>query len=120
MQELVSQLGRKVRGVLSGVDRVLFRGLLRCVVDARGMNGYLYGTGVAMKDFKEHTQQVTAMVKQESLRQARETGCEVFDGNDGKTREKDVALAIAERDGIREGRICVLGRGTVPDLSRPP
>ena len=108
MQELVSQLGRKVMGVLSGFDRVLFRGLLRCVIDARGMNGYLYGAGVAMKDFKQHTQQVTQLVKHESLREARETGCEVQYINDSKTRKKDVALAIAERDGIREGRICVL------------
>ena len=51
--------------------------MLRSVVDAYGMNGYLYGAGVAMKDFKEHTQQVTRLVKDESLREAQETGCEV-------------------------------------------
>lgn len=108
MKDLVHQLGKKVMGVLSGFDRILFRGMLRSVVDVRGMNGYLYGAGVAMKDFKQHAQEVTKMVREESLRPAQEAGCEVKPILDSKTRKKDVALAIAQRDGIREGRICVL------------
>lgn len=41
MKELLNKLGERVTGVLSGFDRLLFRGILRCVMDSRGMAGHL-------------------------------------------------------------------------------
>ena len=60
MMDFVRKLADRVIGVLSGFDRLLFRGMLRSVVDARGLNGYLYGAGVPMTNFKEHAQEVTS------------------------------------------------------------
>lgn len=41
MKSFVQQLGGRVMGVLSGFDRLMIRGILRCVIDARGMAGHL-------------------------------------------------------------------------------
>ncbi len=108
MMELVRKLGQRVIAVLSGFDRLMFRGILRCVINARGLNGYLYGAGVPMKDFGEHAERVSELVKDESCRHARETGREVRYLQSSDDRKKDLALEIARRDGIREGLICVL------------
>ena len=108
MMDFVRKLADRVIGVLSGFDRLLFRGMLRSVVDARGLNGYLYGAGVPMANFKEHAQEVTHRLQEESLRHAREIGCEIRYLESSQERKKDLAQEIAQRDGIRDGLICVL------------
>ena len=108
MMDFVRKLADRVIGVLSGFDRLLFRGMLRSVVDARGLNGYLYGAGVPMANFKEHAKEVTQRLQEESLRHAREIGCEIRYLESSQKSKKDVAQAIAQRDGIRDGLICVL------------
>ncbi len=61
-----------------------------------------------MADFKEHTQQVTQQLIDESLRYASENGREIKFLDSPQIRKKDVALEIARRDKITEGLICVL------------
>lgn len=108
MKDFLHKFGRRVMGVLSGFDRILFRGTLRCVVDAYGMNGHLYGAGVAMKDFKQYTLQVTKNLIEQSLQQAHQIGCEIRYLESSRESKKQIALQIAERDGRTDGLICVL------------
>jgi hypothetical protein len=108
MKAIIRQLGERVLGVLSGFDRLLFRGFLRCVINPRGLNGYLYGARVPMADFGKHATQVTEQLIDESTRHARETGREIRYVNDSQIRKKDVAWEIAQRDHIDNGLICVL------------
>jgi hypothetical protein len=108
MKAIIRQLGERVLGVLSGFDRLLFRGLLRCVINPRGVNGYLYGAGVPMADFGKHAEQVTEQLIDESLQHARQTGREIRYLNDSQISKKDVAAQIARRDNIDDGLICVL------------
>ena len=108
MKNLIKQLGDRVLGVLSGFDRVLFRGILRCVINPRGLNGYLYGAKVPMADFKEHATEVTRKLIEESLQHAHETGREIKSVDNSDGRKKDIALEIAQRNNIDNGLICVL------------
>src|SRR5262245_31666028 len=108
MMELVRKLGQRVIGVLSGFDRLLFRGVLRCVINPRGFNGYIYGVGVSMKDFGKHAEEVSERLIHESCRHARMTGREIRYLKSSQDRKKDIALGIAHRDRIGEGLICVL------------
>lgn len=108
MKDFLHKLGKRVMGVLSGFDRLMFRGTLRCVIDPRGLNGHLYGAGVPMTDFKRYAQRVTQQLKEESLKPAQQTGCEIKYLHSSQGSKKDIALQIAQRDGIRDGRICVL------------
>jgi hypothetical protein len=108
MKAIIRQLGERVLGVLSGFDRLLFRGILRCVINPRGLNGYLYGARVPMADFGKHAERVTEQLIDESLQHARETGREIRYLNDSEISKKDVAAEIAQRDNIDNGLICVL------------
>ena len=98
MLDLVRNLGGRVMGVLSGFDRLLFRGILRCVINPRGLNGYLYGAKVRMTDFDKHAQHITAQVIEQSLQHARDTGREVHYVNNSHVRKQPLALDIAARD----------------------
>ena len=108
MLDLIRKLGDRVVGVLSGFDRLMFRGILRCVINPRGLNGYLYGAKVAMKDFGEHAQEVSEFVRTSSLREASQTQRPIRYLASSLVRKKDIALEIAQQDGIRDGLICVL------------
>jgi hypothetical protein len=113
MQSMIRQLGERVLGVLSGFDRLLFRGILRCVINPRGLNGYLYGARVPMAEFGKHAEQVTGQLIDESLQHARETGREIRYLNDSEISKKDVAAQIAQRDHIDSGLICDLTKAGV-------
>ncbi len=110
MFSFIGQLGDRVRGVLSGFDRLLFRGMLRCVIDTRGLNGYLYGAKVPMAKYSEHVTEVSQRLREAALAEAKQLGREVRYLDNSRERKKDVALAIAQRDRIPAGGglICVL------------
>lgn len=101
MLNFVRQLGQRVRDVLSGFDRLLFRGTLRCVIDPRGLNGYLYGAKVAMTDYAKHVKEVSKQLKDASLAHAKEIGCQIRYLESSQERKKDLALDIAQQDGVR-------------------
>ena len=45
MQEFIAKYGDKIEGVLSGFDRLIFRGTLRKIAHECGMKGYLWFEG---------------------------------------------------------------------------
>jgi hypothetical protein len=108
MKDLLLKLGDRVMGVLSGFDRLLFRGTLRCVINVRGMYGYLHGVGKTAKDFGKHAPQVSQQLKDASLAEALQSGRPVCYLQGHQDRKKDLALEIAERDNVQDGLICVL------------
>jgi hypothetical protein len=48
--------------VLSGFDRLVFRGLLRKIAYAFGMEGYLWANQALLKDFGAHVNEVSGRV----------------------------------------------------------
>jgi hypothetical protein len=116
MQSFLSKFAGVVRGVLSGFDRLFFRGSLRNIAFHDGMQNYLYANRILYKNFGRHSQEVTARVLDASLRQAHELGREVRYLPSAQVRKEDIAREIAARDHIKEGLICVL-RSTDPCLS---
>jgi hypothetical protein len=87
---------------------MVFRGTLRMLCFVDGMMGYLAHVGVLLKDFGEHAQAMTARLIAASLAAAEEAGRPIQYLPSAETRKEDFAREIAQRDGIREGLICVL------------
>ena len=67
MDSFVHKYAGLVAGVLSGFDRLVFRGTLRTLAFTKGMMGYLWAAGVLLKDFRHHAEQVTGQLKAASL-----------------------------------------------------
>jgi hypothetical protein len=98
----------KILGVLSGFDRLVFRGGLRWISYLDGMNHFLSKQGVLLKDFREYALGVTSQLRIASEKSATDVGRPVEHLNSPKTNKEVVALKIAARDNVKEGLIAVL------------
>jgi len=108
MQSFIEKHKKHIIGVLSGWDRIVFRGTLRLVANLAGMNQYLSYLGILMKDFKQYALDKTAQLIQASVAKAEQAGRPNHYLPSSRTNKEQVALDIAARDGIREGLICIL------------
>ncbi len=59
MREFIAKHRDEITGVLSGFDRLVFRGTLRSISHVHGMDTYLAMNKVLRKDFGRHVQQVS-------------------------------------------------------------
>lgn len=108
MERFVEKYREDVTGILSGWDRLVFRGTARGLAVAKRMEGYLNYVGVLLKDWGTFVEEKSQRLKKASLAAAREQGRPVRYLWSSKTSKEDVARTIAQRDRIGEGLICVL------------
>lgn len=109
MKSFLAKHTDKILGVLSGFDRLVFRGTLRRIAYLAGMKSFLWKRRVLLKEWKAYTTAVTERVVEASEREAKRLGRTVEFLPSSKTNKEQVALGIAKRDGITKGLICVLG-----------
>lgn len=105
MNQFIARYQDQLQGVLTGFDRLVFRGNL-CLNYESGIKGYLYANGVSWKDYARHVNQVSERVTEAAKRVMLASGRPVeylFRGDDSKEAK---ARAIADRDKITEGPIC--------------
>ncbi len=105
MNEFISRYSDQISGVITGFDRLVFRGNLSLIHDS-GMKGYLWANGIAWKDYAQHVSDVSQRVKRASLAPMEAAGCPVRYLNNGKESKEEIARAIARLDGITNGPIC--------------
>jgi hypothetical protein len=99
----------KVTGILSGWDRLRFRGTIRMLANVPGLWRFLRYTGRAfLKDFGKHAEELSQETRKQSLAVAEAQGWPVVHLQSPNVCKEDVAREIQMRDGIKEGLICVL------------
>lgn len=108
MDQFTRKHAADVSGVLSGLDRVRFRGTQRWLANERGMMGFLWKVQVKLKEFKEYSMAVTKDLRRHVQSLAASAGREVQFLNTPGISKEDTARQIAEREGITEGLIGVL------------
>lgn len=108
MKAFLQRFGGVVLGILSGFDRLVFKGKLRQLYSPDGMNRYCNANGVLYKEFKEHAKRVTQQILQASLIEpAKKLGR--FEYLRSGTIDKDeVARSYADKHRVKEGLVCVL------------
>lgn len=108
MKTFLQRFGDLVLGVLSGFDRLVFRGKLRQLYAPQGMNNYLYANDILRKDFKGHAKAVTDQILAASLvTHAKQVGRYRF-LNSSQISKEEVAREIAAQQPVRQGLVCVL------------
>jgi hypothetical protein len=60
MHEFITKHRDEIAGVVSGFDRMVFRGWLRSLSYPEGMKHYLWANQVRLVDFGPHVQEVSA------------------------------------------------------------
>jgi hypothetical protein len=107
MKQFIGKFEKQIQGVLSGFDRVLFRGLLPRVNYSEGMKLYLIQNGLLFKDYETHVKSVSQRVKTAAL--------EPFERQDlpvkyvyGRDDKEQIARGFASERKITEGDVCAL------------
>jgi hypothetical protein len=106
MNEFIKTHGEQVMGVLSGWDRVIFRGSLRKLSYVDGLMGYLWQRQILLKDFGDFCQRVTAALA---------VRCEALAAAAGRryvasaqVRKEQLVQRILAEHPVDEGLVCVL------------
>lgn len=108
MERFVTRHGDRIVGILSGFDRMLFRGTLRSISYVDGLDKFLSSQHVLYKDFYSYVTRVSGRLKTHAMAVAAEAGRPYEYVASAQVRKEDRARAIADRDGISEGLVCVL------------
>jgi hypothetical protein len=108
LQEFIAKYESQIAGVLSGFDRVVFRGTLRTISHVFGLNRYLLVNRIRFKDFGEHVRQVSQQVKQAALHCVQAAHRPVEYLNSSQIDKEERARAIATAEAITEGPVCAL------------
>ena len=97
-----------ILGVLSGFDRVLFRGTLRTISFVDGARKFLAASRILLKDFAAFAQGCTDEIARHAEHIAEQAGRPYVYLTSSTERKDDHAREIAGRDGIERGLVCVL------------
>jgi len=108
VEQFLSKHAADVTGVLSGFDRLVFRGTLRMLAHRGGMMHYLHAVQVLLKDFAGHAEALTRRLKDASEELAKRTLRPITYLRSSAISKEDIAREIARADGIEQGLICVL------------
>lgn len=108
MLHFTRKYGEKITGILSGFDRVVFRGVLRTLMYLDGMRRHLSRSDVPRREFGRHVERMTEMVKEASLAEAHRLGRPIIYLASSETRKEAVARRVLEDNPVEQGLICVL------------
>lgn len=108
MDGFIQRHQQDVIGVVSGFDRMRFRGTLRSISYAKGVDRFLGAVGIRYEHFKDYVLGLSQALIDHAERVAREAG-RPFEYCARSSEDKQAeALRIAERDGITQGLVCIL------------
>ena len=108
MQHFTKKHDRDMIGVLSGWDRIRFRGTIRMLAYANGLFGWLCDQGVLLKNFKSYSLNLTATLKDSVLAVAQAAGKTVKYLSSSSLSKEDLVRELLRREGITDGLVCVL------------
>jgi len=101
-------MGSKIKGTLSGLDRVRFRGTIRWLSSMRGMEAYLWTMKILLKDFTDWGKTRTNEIEMATQTLAEKAKRPVIYLASSNTRKETLALDIARADKVTEGLIAIL------------
>jgi hypothetical protein len=107
MPSFIERHRDKIKGILSGLDRIRFRGTLRAIAHPWGLKHFLQASGVLLKEFKEYVLTLTREVRRATEQVAAQAGRPLLYLPASTTSKEEQARQIAQRDGITEGLIAV-------------
>jgi hypothetical protein len=108
MDVFVQRYQKDVIGVVSGFDRMRFRGTLRSICYAEGVDRFLGRVGVRYKGYKEFALGLSEHLVEHARQIAQQAGRPFEYVPSSKEDKQARAQRIAQRDGITEGLVCVL------------
>ncbi len=108
MNRFTTKYADRLVGVLSGFDRLVFRGTLRRLSFVEGLQVYLSARHVLLKEFGAHAQAVSERIKEACLAKASALQLPIQYLASADTSKEEVARKIARERGVTTGPVCLL------------
>src|SRR5579864_3032992 len=108
MERFLERHQSRIIGVLSGFDRMLFRGTLRSICHLTGMDMFLSSQGVLYKDFGAYVSELSEQLKDHAAAVAERAGRPFRYVASSDESKDEIARKILHDQPIREGLVCVL------------
>ena len=108
MKAFVQRFADKILGVISGFDRVRFRGSLRLLASVGGTGAWLHSKGILLKDFLSFAEGLTKQLREQSKQIAEEAGRPVT-YLEGFCNKEELVRQIRDEQGVADnGLVAVL------------
>jgi hypothetical protein len=108
MERFLERHRDRILGVLSGFDRVLFRGTLKSISYVSGLEIFLSSQHVLHKNFGVYVEKLSARLKEHAKAVAQKHARPYIYLESSATDKDKLVQTIQQRDGVRAGLICVL------------
>jgi hypothetical protein len=106
MDTLFHRFGDKIKGVIEGFDRIVFKGILNPICYSAGLQIFLHSRGILNKDYKEWVQEKTsAIVRDAEEYSVRQTGAGIQYLSSSRTRKEELAHDHQKKMDIQNGLI---------------
>jgi hypothetical protein len=106
MKDFLFKFSDKIYGVLSGFDRMIFRGSLRHLMYESGMRAHLYHRGVFLKEFKDYARSVSDNLMEKSKKYTIQKDRPFFSLNTVHIAKEAKAREVALTDNVKLGLVC--------------
>jgi len=107
VNEFVLRHGSKIVGVLSGFDRLVFRGTLRSISYVVALEKFLSAHHILYKDFAAFVQNCTTQIERHAQAVARRAGRPYQYIAKPSLSKEDLARQLAREQGVEKGLVCV-------------
>lgn len=108
MDTLKHRFNDKIKGIITGFDRIVFKGMLRPIMYAAGMQGFLMSQNILNKDFKTYAvANSQAIVASAEATSKLNTGCGITYISSSNERKETLAHIRQKESGMSEGLIGV-------------
>src|SRR5688572_16366089 len=107
MERFLARHSSRIVGVVSGFDRLLFRGTLRSISFLEGMDRFLSSQRILYKDFAAFAGRITTRVRAHAEAMAQATGRPLEYLRSSAISKDARAREILTRDAIAEGLVCI-------------
>jgi hypothetical protein len=109
MERFLKRHEGRIKGIISGFDRILFKGSLRSISSARMMRIYLFSQRILFKDFGKWAETLSDRIRKHAKAYAEQHSRPYRHIQSPSISKEDVARRIAQKDRIEQGLVCVLG-----------
>jgi hypothetical protein len=99
----------RIKGIIAGFDRILFKGSLRSISSRRMMEIYLFSQHILFQDFGTWAEKLSDRIKEYAKAYAEAQGRPYQHLDSPNISKEEVARKIAGKDNIKKGLVCVLG-----------
>src|SRR5436190_19654623 len=107
MLQFVARFASFIYGILSGFDRVRFRGTQRAIAYARGFDAMLHAKGVLLKDYQAYTKSITAQMTQQVAQDANAWGVPITYVERSSISKEELAADLAKKAHRTQGLLAI-------------